>query len=187
MPPLKLKGEGGADNDTPKPISSEKLQAIDMAAPEPLQSQGSPLALKTEFESEHLETTSEQHADLDSQPSDISGRVPAVLDVLSSSPEPTLLTISPTSTPTPVSGDVLLPLIIFSVVKANPPQLVSHLLYTQRYRNRNVGGEENYCLINLMAVCEFLENVDLKALGLKDSDSKVIRYISFPFPANSFA
>jgi len=38
-----------------------------------------------------------------------------------------------------------------------------------------VGGEESYCLINLMAVAEFLENVDMAGLGLGDSD-KVIRW-----------
>lgn len=87
-----------------------------------------------------------------------------------------LLTISPPPPDvTPVSGDILLPLIIFSVVKANPAHLVSHLLYTQRFRNQRVGGEESYCMINLMAVAEFLENVDLAALGLKDSEKKVIR------------
>lgn len=80
------------------------------------------------------------------------------------------------SEPTPVSGDILLPLIIFAVVKANPPRLVSHLLYAQRFRNQGVGGEESYCLINLMAVAEFLENVDLEALGLGDSEKKVLRY-----------
>ncbi|TFK67707.1 hypothetical protein BDN72DRAFT_842723 [Pluteus cervinus] len=70
--------------------------------------------------------------------------------------------------PTPVSGDVLLPMIIFSVVKANPNRLVSNLLFTQRFRNQAVvgNGEESYCLINLMAVAEFLENVDLEGLGL---------------------
>ncbi|THH10746.1 hypothetical protein EW145_g1107 [Phellinidium pouzarii] len=88
--------------------------------------------------------------------------------------EAPLLTVSPPKTPTPVSGDILLPLIIFSVVKANPPQLVSHLLFTQRFRNQSVGGEESYCLINLMAVVEFLENVDLGALGLKESEKKVM-------------
>jgi len=31
-------------------------------------------------------------------------------------------------------------------------------------------------MINLMAVAEFLENVDLGALGLGDSEKKVIRY-----------
>ncbi|KAG1733450.1 hypothetical protein EDB19DRAFT_1830965 [Suillus lakei] len=67
--------------------------------------------------------------------------------------------------PTAVSGDILLPLLIFTVVKSNPARLVSHLLFTQRYRNAVfTGGEERYCLINLMAVVEFLENVDLGAL-----------------------
>lgn len=92
-------------------------------------------------------------------------------------PDTPLLTVSPPKTPTPVSGDILLPLIIFSVVKANPAQLVSHLLFTQRYRNKSIGGEESYCLINLMAVVEFLENVDLGALGLKDSESKILRSV----------
>lgn len=90
---------------------------------------------------------------------------------LSFSPEPR-------KEPTPVSGDVLLPMVIFSVVKANPPHLVSHLLFTQRFRNQTVGGEESYCLINLLAVAEFLENVDLAALGLNDVN-KVMRYVIF--------
>ncbi|KAJ7216388.1 hypothetical protein GGX14DRAFT_358898 [Mycena pura] len=73
------------------------------------------------------------------------------------------------SLPTPVSSDVLLPLIIFAVVKSNPSRLVSHLLYTQRFRVTPSGiaqGEEAFCLVNLLAVAEFLENVDLEALGL---------------------
>ncbi|CAG8743439.1 10002_t:CDS:2, partial [Acaulospora colombiana] len=75
-----------------------------------------------------------------------------------------------TSSPTPVASDILLPFIIYSVVKANPSELVSHLLYVQRYRMRaSAGGEEGFCLINLLAVVEFLENVDLAALGLADS------------------
>jgi len=85
------------------------------------------------------------------------------------------------SKPTVVSSDVLLPMLIFSTVKSNPPRLVSNLLYLQRFRHRNVysysldrvdgngggsGGEESFCLINMLAVAEFLENVDLAALGL---------------------
>ena len=69
--------------------------------------------------------------------------------------------------PTPVSGDVILPLMIYSVVKSNPPHLLSHLLYIQRFRNESFGGEESYCLINLLAAANFLENVDLAALGLQ--------------------
>ncbi|KAH9992727.1 hypothetical protein BJV74DRAFT_950918 [Russula compacta] len=83
-------------------------------------------------------------------------------------------TPSRSSSPTPVSGDIILPLMIFAVVKANPPHLVSHLLFTQRFRNQRIGGEESYCLVNLMAVADFLENVDLKALGLGDSEKKVM-------------
>ncbi|KAF8074643.1 hypothetical protein FPV67DRAFT_1665396 [Lyophyllum atratum] len=97
---------------------------------------------------------------------------------------PVLSTVSPPSEATPVSGDVLLPMIIFAVVKANPPHLVSSLLYTQRYRNQSVGGEESYCLINLMAVAEFLENVDLAALGLGDSDKVLSAADLTPIPLN---
>lgn len=84
---------------------------------------------------------------------------------------------SRTSSPTPVSGDIILPLMIFSVVKANPSHFVSHLLYTQRFRNQRIGGEESYCLVNLMAVADFLENVDLKALGLGESEKRVVRFV----------
>jgi len=76
-----------------------------------------------------------------------------------------------------VSGDIILPLMIFAVVKANPSHFVSHLLYTQRFRNQQIGGEESYCLVNLMAVADFLENVDLKALGLGESEKKVMRFV----------
>ncbi|PCH44498.1 hypothetical protein WOLCODRAFT_105227 [Wolfiporia cocos MD-104 SS10] len=89
------------------------------------------------------------------------------------SPGPSVASRS--SSPTPVSGDVILPLMIFAVVKANPPRLVSNLLYTQRFRRESAsGGEEGYCLINLMAVAEFLENVDLAALGLSESEKTVL-------------
>ncbi|KAG7092789.1 hypothetical protein E1B28_009110 [Marasmius oreades] len=59
-----------------------------------------------------------------------------------------------------LSLDTLMPLLILSVVKANPPHLISHLLYTQRFRNRSFGGEEAYCLVNLMAVAEFIGALD---------------------------
>ncbi|KAJ6511522.1 hypothetical protein C8R47DRAFT_1034702 [Mycena vitilis] len=91
-------------------------------------------------------------------------------------------------TRTPVSSDVLLPLIIFAVVKSNPPRLVSHLLYTQRFRVAPSGiaqGEEAFCLVNLMAAAEFLENVDLEALGLGDSGISSADLTPIPLPRNS--
>ncbi|KDR67748.1 hypothetical protein GALMADRAFT_258040 [Galerina marginata CBS 339.88] len=101
---------------------------------------------------------------------------------LPTSKPPQLELATPPKEPTPVSGDVLLPLIIFSVVKANPPHLVSNLLFTQRFRNQSVGGEESYCLINLMAVAEFLENVDMAGLGLGDSDKVMSTADLTPIP-----
>ncbi|KAJ7121022.1 hypothetical protein C8R44DRAFT_853344 [Mycena epipterygia] len=91
-------------------------------------------------------------------------------------------------TPTPVSSDVLLPLIIFAVVKSNPPRLVSHLLYAQRFRVTPSGiaqGEEAFCLVNLMAVAEFLENVDLEALGLGDGGISTADLTPIPIARNS--
>lgn len=86
--------------------------------------------------------------------------------------------------PTTVSGDVLFPFLIYSVVKANPPRFVSHILFTERFLSLNAKGEEKYCLINLMAVVEFLEHVDMAALGLGDSDrvmrSVLLSTILFP-------
>lgn len=93
---------------------------------------------------------------------------------------PSVSAPSRTSSPTPVSGDIILPLMIFSVVKANPSHFVSHLLYTQRFRNQRIGGEESYCLVNLMAVADFLENVDLKVLGLGESEKRVVRFVMSP-------
>ncbi|KAI0796140.1 hypothetical protein C8Q75DRAFT_745384 [Abortiporus biennis] len=100
-------------------------------------------------------------------PSDSSNDAEATSPVVMVSP-------APHTDPTPVSGDIILPLMIFAVVKSNPPHLVSHLLYIQRFRYEGIGGEENYCLINLLAVAEFLENVDLAALSLGDSEKTVL-------------
>lgn len=78
---------------------------------------------------------------------------------------------------TPVNTDVILPIVIYSVVKANPVQLVSQLLFIERFRSKKVGGEEGYCLINFLAAVEFLEHVDMRALGLGEAD-RVMRFVS---------
>lgn len=106
--------------------------------------------------------------------------VSSPIPIRASSPR---LNISHVQQPTTVSGDVLLPLLIFAVVKSNPARLVSHLLFTQRYRN-NVfaSGEERYCLINLMAVVEFLENVDLGAVGVGEGVGVVSTADLTPIP-----
>ncbi|KAH8116246.1 hypothetical protein DFH11DRAFT_1506064 [Phellopilus nigrolimitatus] len=182
LPPLRLKSEEQMDDEkTPRAPTfkpdihdsvigdrAESSPSKLSVSPEPISPLAEPDIHGKMEESNTSETikadaAGEDHTSIQSLTSSSSGSV-----------DTPLLTVSPPKTPTPVSGDILLPLIIFSVVKANPPQLVSHLLYTQRFRNRSVGGEEGYCLVNLMAVVEFLENVDLGALGLKESEKKVM-------------
>ncbi|KAK3804942.1 MAG: hypothetical protein J3Q66DRAFT_131498 [Benniella sp.] len=88
---------------------------------------------------------------------------------------------SSTSSTTPkgqYSADVLLPLLIFSVVKSNPPMLISNLRYIQRFKVQDhLAGELAYCLTNMMAVVSFLETLDPKALGLSD-EIKVMSDVS---------
>jgi hypothetical protein len=147
----------------------------DSSAPmlDPLSAPGSPAQLTRQLlPGQHSKSTS---------PSATPGPAPAAnMGMASPSPAPSIV-IQPTS----VSSDVLLPVMIYAVVKANPSQLVSHLLYVQRFRSRSVGGEESFCLINLLAVVEFLENVDLAVLGLGSSD-KVMRCVLAILIRNSF-
>ncbi|GAA5864778.1 hypothetical protein JCM8547_009229 [Rhodosporidiobolus lusitaniae] len=65
------------------------------------------------------------------------------------------------------SADLILPLLIYSVVRANPPHLVSHLNLITRYRSDSLlRGQLSYCLTNFSAVVEFITNIDVSALGI---------------------
>lgn len=49
-------------------------------------------------------------------------------------------------------ADVLLPMLIFTVVKSNPHQFVSNLKFIQRYRMASkISGEASYCLTNMVS------------------------------------
>lgn len=128
--------------------------------------------LSSEFETEKQAREEREKSDLKQGSTNEAEKSPALVD----KKLPPILQIEPAQTPTPVSGDTLFPLLIYSVVKSNPPHLLSNLLFTQRFRNQSVGGrgEESYCLINLMAVAEFLENVDLEGLGLAGDTVKCV-------------
>lgn len=112
-------------------------------------------------------------------------------DVTSTSPVPTddVLATAPSENQTPVSSDLLIPILIYSVVKSNPTQLVSHVLYVERYRRHSAaGGEEGFCLINVMAVADFLENVDMEALGLAETDRVSVHELEpIPIPVDATA
>jgi hypothetical protein len=79
----------------------------------------------------------------------------------------------PAST-TSYSADLILPILIYCVVQSNPQRLASHLTFIQRCRAESLmRGEAGYCLVNFHAVCEFVEHVDMTALGL--SSDRVLR------------
>ncbi|TKY87725.1 hypothetical protein EX895_003306 [Sporisorium graminicola] len=68
------------------------------------------------------------------------------------------------------SADLILPILIYSIVSSNPSRLASNLLYIERFRAESlVQGETSYCLVNVQAAVAFLENVDVKDLGLDSS------------------
>ena len=75
---------------------------------------------------------------------------------------------------TSTSGaDLILPLLIYSVVRSNPPRLTSHLKFSHRFRSESLmRGQASYCLTNFDAVVEFLNHVDVSSLGL--SSQKVL-------------
>ncbi|KAI0630746.1 hypothetical protein C8Q77DRAFT_1063148 [Trametes polyzona] len=194
LPPLRLKAEDEmADEKTPvassfkrtKPVDEEQDRAV---SPPPAvvvspDSETSVAELQPISAGERPGLLTPDNASAKSD----SIRTPSPILTVSPPPEAApSRPLSPVTTPTPVSGDIILPLMIFAVVKANPPHLVSHLLFTQRFRReRAAGGEEGYCLINLMAVAEFLENVDLAALGLGESEKMVISTAALtPIPIN---
>ncbi|KIY50238.1 hypothetical protein FISHEDRAFT_71849 [Fistulina hepatica ATCC 64428] len=88
-------------------------------------------------------------------------------------------------TATPISSDVLLPLLIYSLIKANPPHVVSHLSYIQRWRGQALmSGEETFCLVNYLAAVEYLQGIDLEAhsLGTKVDGHGTPTPISLPKP-----
>ncbi|KAL7314121.1 hypothetical protein PS15m_007772 [Mucor circinelloides] len=67
-----------------------------------------------------------------------------------------------------VNADVLLPILIFTIVKSNPTNFLSNLKFIQRYRRPEElsSGQTSYCLTNMMAAVSFLETTNLVGLGL---------------------
>lgn len=71
------------------------------------------------------------------------------------------------STSSTSSADLILPILIYCIVKSNPSRLASNLLYIQRFHAEALArGEADYCLVNVQAAVAFLENVEAASLGL---------------------
>lgn len=196
MPPVQLRPEGEPYNPPTAPFyvppaDEEEFRAKDLATVAASTPPGSSPLLPEQSSSKIADSKAELAAS--SQTSESSQLEEAMGDSVmtlhpnnsvpqtSSSDDPQSETteIRTTATAPTKSGtsgaDLILPIIIFAVVRANPPQLASHLMYLRRYRSAIcLTGEASYAMVNLTAVVEFLEHVDLAELGLGGESDKVM-------------
>ncbi|KAI7851596.1 hypothetical protein BDC45DRAFT_486285, partial [Circinella umbellata] len=64
-------------------------------------------------------------------------------------------------------ADKFLPILIYVVLRANPPRLVSNVQYISRFRNpEHLQSESGYYLTNLMGSITFIESMDASSLSI---------------------
>ncbi|KAI9480526.1 MAG: hypothetical protein EXX96DRAFT_563123 [Benjaminiella poitrasii] len=75
-------------------------------------------------------------------------------------------------------ADKFLPILIYVVIRANPPKLVSNVQYIYRFRNpEQLQAEAGYYLTNLMGAISFVETMEAKSLSItkEEFDSNIER------------
>lgn len=69
------------------------------------------------------------------------------------------------------SADAFVPLLIYTVLQANPDHLVSNVQYILRFRNQDkLGGEAGYYISSLMGAIQFIEGLDRTSLTVTDEE-----------------
>lgn len=69
------------------------------------------------------------------------------------------------------SADAFVPLLIFTVLQANPDHLVSNVQYILRFRSQDkLGGEAGYYISSLMGAVQFIEGLDKTSLTVTDEE-----------------
>eukprot|EP00123_Amoebidium_parasiticum_P013034 comp21722_c0_seq2/m.30711 comp21722_c0_seq2/g.30711 ORF comp21722_c0_seq2/g.30711 comp21722_c0_seq2/m.30711 type:complete len:636 (-) comp21722_c0_seq2:382-2289(-) len=71
----------------------------------------------------------------------------------------------------PATADDLLPVMIYVILKTNPPNLQSHLSFIERYRNRHrFGSEQAYYDTTVRSAVAFVENMTEKHLKIDPAE-----------------
>jgi hypothetical protein len=69
------------------------------------------------------------------------------------------------------SADAFVPLLIYTVLQANPDHLVSNVQYILRFRNQDkLGGEAGYYISSLMGAVQFIEGLGKTSLTVTDEE-----------------
>ena len=72
------------------------------------------------------------------------------------------------------SADSFVPLLIYTVLRAGPENLVSNVQYIWRFRNQDkLGGEAGYYMSSLMGVVTFIENLDRTNITISDEEFEI--------------
>ena len=67
----------------------------------------------------------------------------------------------------PASADDFLPALMYAVLQAAPPRLVSNIAYIERFRDSDqLLGVAGYCLTNLRSCMQYLRTLDAAALNM---------------------
>ncbi|KAJ2738162.1 hypothetical protein H4R23_001340 [Coemansia sp. Cherry 401B] len=70
-----------------------------------------------------------------------------------------------------IGADRFLPLLIYVVITANPPRLVSNLQYIARFRSaERMQGEAGYYVTNLQGAMAFIESMDASCLSISQEE-----------------
>lgn len=69
------------------------------------------------------------------------------------------------------NADSFLPLLIFVLLRAQPPHLISNIRYIQRFRNpKFMSGENGYYLSTFSSAAAFIEGLDRSVLTISDEE-----------------
>ena len=58
------------------------------------------------------------------------------------------------------AADDFIPVLIFVIIKANPPCLLSTIQYVQSFYGNRIGGEEQYWWIQFCSAAEFIKTME---------------------------